>query len=120
MEQSGVTGTMDVVEHRPGVRGLLVCGEIDSIEADALERSAIALLDSAPDLVVVDLGEVRYFGSRGMTALLRIQWAAAEVGARLRVVTGAANRPVIRPLTITGLDRELALFSDAAAALRCI
>lgn len=52
-----------------------------------------------------------------MTALLRIRWAAAGVGARLRVVTGAANRPVIRPLTITGLDRELAPFPDVAAAL---
>lgn len=117
MGQSGVTATMDVVEHRRGVRGLLVGGEIDSIEADALERSGIALLDGAPELVVVDLGGVRYFGSRGMTALLRIQWAAAEVGAQLRVVTGAANRPVIRPLTISGLDRELPLFPDVAAAL---
>ncbi len=117
MGQSGVIATMDVVEHRGGVRGLLVGGEIDSTEAETLERFGIALLDGAPELVVVDLGEVRYFGSRGMTALLRIQWAAADAGAQLRVVTGAANRPVIRPLTITGLDRELALFPDLAAAL---
>lgn len=117
MGQSGVTVTLDVVEHRRGVRGLLVGGEIDSTEADALERSGIALLDGAPDVVVVDLGDVRFFGSRGLTALLRIQWAVADAGAQLRVVTGAANRPVLRPLTITGLDRELALFPDVAAAL---
>jgi anti-sigma B factor antagonist len=108
---------MAVVEHRPGVRGLQVCGEIDSTEADALETAGIRLLDGAPGTIVVDLGGVGYFGSRGMTALLRIQWAAAEAGARLRIVTGAANRPVIRPLTITGLDRELDLVPDLAAAL---
>lgn len=117
MGRIGATATMVVVEHRRGVRGLTVGGEIDSSEADALEHAGTALLDGGPDLLVVDLTGVRYFGSRGMTALLRIQWAAAEAGAVLRVVTGVANRPVIRPLTITGLDRELALFPDTAAAL---
>jgi anti-sigma B factor antagonist len=109
--------TIVVVEHGGGIRGLRVGGEIDSTEADLLERAGIDLLGAAPAMVVVDLGDVRYFGSRGMTALLRIQWAAAEAGVRLRIVTGEANRPVLRPLTITGLDRELDLFPDLAAAL---
>lgn len=113
----GVTTTMVAVEHRPGVRGLRVAGEIDAVEADALAEAGIGLLDHAPEVLVVDLGEVRFFGSRGMTALLRIRWAASEAGTRLRVVTGPANRPVLRPLTITGLDRELALFGDLADAL---
>lgn len=112
----GIITTMVVVEHRPGVRGLRVSGEIDASEADALAAAGVDLLDAAPDVLVVDLGAVRYFGSRGMTALLRIQRAAAEAGTQLRVVTGVANRPVLRPLTITGLDRELALFGDLAAA----
>lgn len=113
----GAAATIVVVEHRRGVRGLVVGGEIDSTEADALERAGIDLLGAAPELVVVDLGGVRFLGSRGMTALLRIRWAAAAGGARLRVVTGVANRPVLRPLTITGLDRELDLYPDLAAAL---
>ncbi|MBW0117218.1 STAS domain-containing protein [Pseudonocardia abyssalis] len=114
---SATTLAVRVVEHRDGVRGLVVTGELDAAEAADVEAAAVALLTAGTAAIVIDLGGVRYFGSRGLTALLRVQRESRAAGVRLHVVTGAENRPVIRPLTITGLDRELDLFPTLAAAL---
>lgn len=111
------TVAVRVVEHAAGVRGIVVSGELDAAEAADVEAAAVGLLTGGTTAVVVDLGGVRYFGSRGLTALLRVQQAAVRSGVGLRVVTGEGNRPVIRPLTITGLDRELAVYPTLAAAL---
>lgn len=109
--------SVGVVEHGPGVRGLAVSGEVDAAEAGDVETAGIGLLTAGTTTVVVDLTGVRYFGSRGLTALLRIERAARAAGVRTGVVTGEGNRPVVRSLSISGLDRELTVFPTLAAAL---
>ncbi|MDN5915952.1 MAG: STAS domain-containing protein [Pseudonocardia sp.] len=96
---------LDESAPQAGVRVLGVAGEIDRPEAEAILDRLVVLL-RAPDaqLVVLDLSAVRFMGSHGLTAVVHAQRRAAALGRTLRGVTGAANRAVSRPITMTGLD----------------
>jgi anti-sigma B factor antagonist len=101
--------------HGPGER-IAVLGasdEIDAAEAAELQRAGAALLGTART-VAVDLSGVTFFGSRGISALLALHHAAGESGADLWIITGEANRAVLRPLALTGVDRVLRIVSAAA------
>jgi anti-sigma B factor antagonist len=63
---------------------------------------------------VVDLSAVTFLGSRGIAALVGANRQSR--GEALRVVVDA-NRPVIRPLEVTGLDEVLALHHSVAEAI---
>ena len=75
---------------------------------------------SAWDRLRIVPGEMarRFFGSAGLRTLSEsAEQAAHEPGFQpLRVVVDH-NRPVVRPIEITGLDRILALYYDVAGAL---
>jgi anti-anti-sigma factor len=94
----------------PDSRLLVIRGEIDAAEADAVEEIAVGLLGEASSLVV-DLSDLGFLASRGLAALVQVQRAAERAGACLRVVTGG-NRAVLRPLTVTGVDTQLDLVAD--------
>lgn len=101
--QSGVR--LDESAPRPGVRVLAVAGEIDRPEAqEILDRLVVLLRAADAQLVVLDLSAVRFMGSHGLTTVVHAQRTAASLGRTLRGVTGAANRAVSRPITMTGLD----------------
>jgi anti-sigma B factor antagonist len=95
-----------------------VTGEVDMVTAPAV-REAVdeARRDPGVAVVVIDLSDVDYFGSAGLQTLL---WAhntvLAHHGLTLRVVVDH-TRAVIRPLQITGLDRELPLLCYLEQAL---
>lgn len=95
-----------------------VSGEVDASTASDLEHEvAIALaLATPPAPVVIDLSGVRFFAAAGVNELHRKHLAARAAGVTLRVV--ARHRPVLRPLEITGLDRELSTCPTLADALR--
>jgi anti-anti-sigma factor len=107
--------TLEVRGPDDDVAVVVVGGDIDAPEAAELERTLLDLLDAAP-LVVVDLGAVAHFGSRGLTTLLRTQDAAARRDVRLHVSTGGRRR-VRRPLEITGIDAIVPVFATLADAL---
>ncbi|HSI36887.1 MAG: STAS domain-containing protein [Phycisphaerae bacterium] len=54
-------------------------------EDNALSKALGAVLESRPELVVVDLSGATYLSSIGMGALLRFANRLAEVGAKLRL-----------------------------------
>jgi anti-anti-sigma factor len=85
-----------------------VRGEVDADEAAQLRRAGAALLGTN-GAVAVDLSGVTFFGSRGIAALVELHRIADGSGARLSIVTGRANRAVLRPLALTGVDRVLRL-----------
>lgn len=62
---------------------------------------------AGPDLVV-DLSEVSFLGAAGLSVLVEAGATAGASGVGLYVV--ARTRPVLRPLTLTGLDSEFAVF----------
>ncbi|SDM41990.1 STAS domain-containing protein [Allokutzneria albata] len=110
----GVIG-LEISRGRIGDAAVLtIGGEIDLDTAPLLHEAASACLD---EVCVVDLTDVTFLGSAGLTALVNVTERAKERQASLRIVVDA-NQPVIRPIEITGLDRELALFHSVDEALQ--
>jgi anti-sigma B factor antagonist len=90
-------------------------GEIDLLVADQLRDALIEQINACPEIMVVDLEGVRFFGSTGLAALALAQRAAHERGVDLRVV--ATSRTTLRPLQITGMVSELAIYASRNDAL---
>lgn len=94
-------------------------GEIDMMSSAPVTSRLAELLDRKPPALVVDLREVRFFGSEGIRTLVEAQHQADELGIKLGVVSD--SRIVLRPLQMTAVDQLLLLFADiedAVTALR--
>jgi anti-sigma B factor antagonist len=96
-------------------------GEVDVTNAHRLRDALGMALQQAslwPDesVVALDMTAVGFIGSPGLTALLGAAGEAERRRTPLRIIVGE-NRPVIRPLQLTGLDRVLALYRSVADAL---
>jgi anti-anti-sigma factor len=90
-------------------------GEVDMTSSSALSRELDAAAESAIDLLVVDLNAVTFFGSSGLAVLMtcRQQCGGRDIAFRV----AANQRAVLRPMALTGLDEELALYPTAEQAL---
>lgn len=94
-----------------------VAGEVDMFTAPRLEEAVGgSLADPGVDLTVVDLTHVEFLDDAGLSALVAAHRAALRQDEPLRIVVDH-NRPVVRPLQVTGLERVLALYYDVAEAL---
>ena len=98
-----------------------VAGDIDTATVDALVRNLETALTVASDqshkLLIVDLGDVTYFGSAGLNAVLGCYQLGTNSGVAVRLVANAAE--VLRPLQVTQLDsvvRPYPTVSDALTA----
>lgn len=92
-----------------------VAGEIDMLTAAQMQEHLTAQLSACPEVVVVDLEGVGFLGSMGLTALALTQRAACEQGIDLRVV--ATSRATLRPLQVTGMAADLAIYPNRTEAL---
>ncbi|MCR6483180.1 STAS domain-containing protein [Amycolatopsis sp. OK19-0408] len=92
---------------------LAVAGEVDLLSASTLEDAIAAALAREPALLVIDLTEVSFLASVGMTVLLKARRAEAT---RLRVVA-PADGAVGRALELMGLREVLAIATTRADAL---
>ncbi|WP_280395438.1 STAS domain-containing protein [Nocardia brasiliensis] len=91
---------------------LTVGGEVDAASVTLLRAGIEEALDGEPELLVLDLSDVGFFGSAGLSALL---FALEAVPRReLRVV---ASPQVRRPIEVTGLDQVLIVFDTLDDAL---
>jgi anti-anti-sigma factor len=83
-----------------------VAGDIDTATADTLVQKLDAAMSVASarahKLLVVDMGEVTYFGSAGLNAVLGSYQVGASNGVAVRLVADGAE--VLRPLQVTRLD----------------
>jgi len=104
---------IDVVPIDAGVV-LSVAGEIDLLTADQLSEALAPEVARHP-LVVVDLTAVGFLSSSGLAALALAHRAAVQAGHELRLVAG--NRVTLRPIQITGMADEIAVFADVADAV---
>jgi len=103
------------IDHpRHGAAVLAVDGELDTHTAAHLVARARAEILRCT-VVVLDLAGVRFIGSDGLDALVRLHDEAAGRGCRLRL--SGVDRPVARPLAMTGLDTVLAVFATPQDAL---
>ncbi|WP_063821733.1 STAS domain-containing protein [Nocardia pneumoniae] len=107
----GTSKVLDVQVREHGeVDVVIVHGEVDMASAPRLQ----AALDEAQrggKPLVVDMSEVEFLGSAGLSVLLV---ASEAEQAPLRVVASDAVR---RPIELTGLDKLLSVFASLDAAL---
>jgi anti-sigma B factor antagonist len=102
-----------VAEHGETVV-LSVMGEVDLVTAPILEESILTALGREPDMVVVDLSEVSFLASVGMSILIGCNERAGD-SIRFRLV--ASGAATFRPLELTGVANTISIFPTRHQAL---
>lgn len=96
-------------------RVIRVAGEIDMATADAFAQALSGQISSGTDALLVDMRDVTFIDSTGVTALFRGYEQMAERDGQLRVLT--APGVVARVLDVSGLAQVIRVFADHAAAV---
>ncbi|WP_372788229.1 STAS domain-containing protein [Paraconexibacter sp.] len=112
---SPVTITVETLPDATGV--VSVDGEIDlatSADLEARVREHVAA--DGPRTVVIDLAACGFLDSTGVAALLRLHGELAE--RTIGLVLVAPPGPVLRVLSLMGIEQRLAVVPDRAAALQ--
>jgi anti-sigma B factor antagonist len=84
-----------------------VSGELDLASSPVLEEELERVAESDEDFVIVDLRELEFMDSTGLSVLVRAHQRAEEQGRRLGLVNG--SQQVQRLLTLTGVAERLSL-----------
>ena len=84
-----------------------VSGELDLASSPALEEELERVAQSDAQVVVVDLRNLEFMDSTGLSVLVRAHQRAEENGRRLGLVNG--SQQVQRLLTLTGVADRLML-----------
>jgi anti-anti-sigma factor len=84
-----------------------VSGELDLASSPALEEELERVAKSDATVIVVDLAELEFMDSTGLSVLVRAHQRAEESGRRLGLVNG--SQQVQRLLTLTGVADRLTL-----------
>jgi anti-sigma B factor antagonist len=94
-----------------------VAGELDLLTAPDLDDELTKARAEAtpPRLLVVDLTDLTFMGSVGLSILITHDRLCREADVELRVVAG--NRTIARTITQTGLDDTLTVYTTLAEAL---
>lgn len=98
------TQLLSVTVHQPdhAVFVAQVAGEVDMLTGPPLEDHLNTLLATRPERLVIDLSQVSFMGSTGLSVLIAARNTAAEQGTALQL-SGTSRRAVAVPLEITGL-----------------
>jgi anti-sigma B factor antagonist len=102
---------------RDDVGLVVLTGEVDISTAPSFKDDLIALVDEGVTHVVVDLLAVTFIDSTALGVLIGGVRRLHPGGGRLVLV--AAGRPVLRALTLTGLDKvfEICATREQAVAV---
>ncbi|MHA6801382.1 STAS domain-containing protein [Bounagaea algeriensis] len=92
---------------------LAVTGEVDMVTAPRFEEALTSALAKRPAILVVDLEEVEFFASTGLSALMA---AHQQAGADTAVRVVATNSAAVRPLRTTALDRTIPIYPSVELA----
>lgn len=93
---------------------LRVGGEIDLVTAPQLEESVTRALAQRPKVLVVDLTDVGFLASAGMSVLVAAHNQAGENTDMRLVASGSAT---FRPMELTGLSQALQIYPTLREAL---
>jgi anti-sigma B factor antagonist len=97
---------------------VVVKGEIDMETAPVLREAIILGIGQTPGKpCVLDLTAVTFLGSAGLATLAEATQHAQALREPLRIVVDS-NRPVIRPIQVSGLDDMLSLYHSVDEATR--
>ncbi|MBB2990325.1 anti-anti-sigma factor [Mycolicibacterium iranicum] len=100
-----------------GVAVLAVTDVVDAATAPQLSSAVDEAFAGAPSGLVLDLTDVNFLGSAGMTILMKAKERAGDNVGFAVVAVGNATR---RPMTVLGLDAELPLYDTRDEALRSV
>lgn len=92
-----------------------VQGELDMLTTPLLQESVTLALDQRPELIILDLTEVWFFGSAGIAVLLNPYDGLPASQTQVRVV--ADGQAVLRPLEVVGLADTVTIYPTLHAAL---
>jgi anti-sigma B factor antagonist len=88
-----------------GTVTMRIVGDVDPLTAGELDDALTAALRDGADGIEVDLGQVTYFGSDGVRAL--IETAAVAGKSDRSIAVTAASDIALHVLTVVGLDHLL-------------
>lgn len=97
-----------------GVASVEVSGEVDLLTAPRV-GAALEIAQSQASAVLLDLRQVGFLGSAGLSVLVDAARRADDQQGRFAVLVTA--HAVARAIEVTGLDAALAVFDDEAGAL---
>jgi anti-sigma B factor antagonist len=80
-----------------------VAGELDMLTGPPLQDHLSELLATHPERLIIDLSQVSFMGSNGLSVLICTRQAAVQQGTTLQL-RGASRRAVAVPLEMTGLN----------------
>jgi len=95
------------VTTKGGAAVIRVSGELDLATSPALEQELERLAGEDAPLIVVDLAELEFMDSTGLSVLVRAHQRAEESGQRFGVIN--SSQQVQRLLTLTGVKDRLVL-----------
>jgi anti-sigma B factor antagonist len=88
---------------------ITVSGELDLASSAALEEELVRVAESGAEQVIVDLRELEFMDSTGLSTLVKAHQRAVDAGQRFGVVRGPQQ--VQRLLSLTGVEERLT-FAD--------
>lgn len=91
---------------------LVLDGEVDMASAPQLERALAAQLAAGATRLMVDLREVTFMDSTGLTVLFRAHEDAVAAGAEYVVVCSPG--PVRRVIEVSGVGGVVPIYDDPA------
>jgi anti-sigma B factor antagonist len=91
-----------------------VSGELDLASSTALEEELARVIDSGSELIVLDLRELEFMDSTGVSTLVKAHQRAGDAGKRFGLVRGPQQ--VQRLLSLTGIEDRL-VFADTPEEL---
>jgi anti-sigma B factor antagonist len=95
------------VRSENGAPLLSVKGELDLASSPALEEEVERAVADAAPLIIIDLRELEFMDSTGLSVLIRAHQRTQERGHRLAIVNG--SRQVRRLLSLTGVAERLTI-----------
>jgi anti-sigma B factor antagonist len=108
--ESAVTG----VDRRNGVVVVSLAGELDLYNAEEVRSALLDACAAEPEVLVVDLAEVRFIDSTALGVLIEARSRLAERSGFRLAAPGLETR---RALKVSGLDRHFLVHDTVAEAL---
>jgi len=104
-----------VTDHRPGIAVLHLRGELDADTANALHATLADLLERPVPRIVVDLTDLKFCDSVGLSAFVTSKQVIAARGGWLSFA--GANAFLTQLMETVGLSRYFAIFPEVDDAI---
>ncbi|MFF3365249.1 STAS domain-containing protein [Streptomyces misionensis] len=115
-----MTDTLDTTVRYTGDRTavVVVTGDVDLHTAPVLRAQALTVVEQGAPHLVLDLAQVDYVDSTGLSTLIVLLHAAQEAGGSLRVASVPGR--LMRMVTLTGISELLPVHETVADALAAL